>query len=147
MAELASHVAGLSLEASTSSGGNNSNNSSNRNSNSSSDVTTADNVAYIDYKDESMLPDIQRLIAADLSEPYSIFTYRYFLHQWPSLCICAFARQENGEVGEMIGTIVCKAEDHRDVFQGYIAMLTVNKQYRKLGIGKKVSEMVCFGSK
>lgn len=26
------------------------------------------------------------LVDRDLSEPYSIFTYRYFLHNWPDLC-------------------------------------------------------------
>lgn len=95
-------------------------------------------IEYVDYTDESMLPAIQRLIAADLSEPYSIFTYRYFLHQWPNLCICVFLKDGEGNRGAMIGTIVGKAEDTRDGYQGYIAMLTVEKQYRKLGIGRKV---------
>lgn len=26
------------------------------------------------------------LIDAELSEPYSIFTYRYFINNWPRLC-------------------------------------------------------------
>ncbi len=30
------------------------------------------------------------LIDNELSEPYSIFTYRYFLQQWPSLCYIAY---------------------------------------------------------
>ena len=40
----------------------------------------------------------------------------------------------------MICTIVCKAEVERDddVMVGYIAMLAVNQQYRKRGIGQKV---------
>lgn len=38
------------------------------------------------YKDESDLPEIISMIAADLSEPYSIYVYRYFIHQWPELC-------------------------------------------------------------
>lgn len=38
------------------------------------------------YKDETDLPDIISMIAADLSEPYSIYVYRYFIHQWPELC-------------------------------------------------------------
>jgi hypothetical protein len=29
------------------------------------------------------------MVDKDLSEPYSVFTYRYFLHNWPGLCICA----------------------------------------------------------
>jgi len=32
------------------------------------------------------LPKVMKIIDKELSEPYSIFTYRYFLHQWPQLC-------------------------------------------------------------
>ena len=28
-----------------------------------------------------------RLMTKDLSEPYSIYTYRFFVHNWPELCI------------------------------------------------------------
>lgn len=49
-----------------------------------------DNIEYIDYIDESNLYDIQLLVSKDLSEPYSIFTYRYFLQNWPNLCVCAY---------------------------------------------------------
>lgn len=27
-----------------------------------------------------------KMIESELSEPYSIFTYRYFLQNWPKLC-------------------------------------------------------------
>lgn len=80
----------------------------------------------------------QALVSRDLSEPYSVFTYRYFLHNWPSLCICAYAMNEQDE-RSMIGTIVCKGEDEREGPKGYIAMLAVNKEFRKRGIGMKVS--------
>lgn len=43
-------------------------------------------IEYISYKDETQMPDIMRLIQKDLSEPYSIYTYRYFIHNWPQLC-------------------------------------------------------------
>lgn len=39
----------------------------------------------------------------------------------------------------MIGTIVCKADIEQDIMKGYIAMLTVNKLYRKKGIGLKLA--------
>lgn len=44
---------------------------------------------YIQY-DHSLeaeyLPAIRSLISKDLSEPYSIYVYRYFLCQWAHLC-------------------------------------------------------------
>ena len=43
-------------------------------------------IEYVVYKSEVQMPDIMRLITKDLSEPYSIYTYRYFIHNWPRLC-------------------------------------------------------------
>lgn len=44
---------------------------------------------YIQYHhglEDKYLPSIRSLIAKDLSEPYSIYVYRYFLCQWGHLC-------------------------------------------------------------
>ena len=46
----------------------------------------SDGVRYVVYQSEREMPDIMRLIQKDLSEPYSIYTYRYFIHNWPHLC-------------------------------------------------------------
>jgi peptide alpha-N-acetyltransferase len=52
---------------------------------------------YIQY-DSSLetqyLPAIRALIGKDLSEPYSIYVYRYFLYQWGDLCfmVCIVVR-------------------------------------------------------
>lgn len=43
-------------------------------------------IKIVDYEDERQMGSIMRLITKDLSEPYSIYTYRYFIHNWPSLC-------------------------------------------------------------
>ena len=99
-----------------------------------------DEIHYVDYENEKHLTDIQMLVSSDLSEPYSIFTYRYFLHNWPELCICAFAKNDDDQL-EMIGTIVSKAEMENGIMKGYIAMLTVNQSYRKQGIGSKLAVM------
>lgn len=48
--------------------------------------TNDNSVEYVNYQDERQMPDIMRLIQKDLSEPYSIYTYRYFIHNWPQLC-------------------------------------------------------------
>lgn len=49
-------------------------------------------VVYSVYKDETILPAIMKLISNDLSEPYSIYTYRYFIHNWPDHCyvVCKY---------------------------------------------------------
>jgi peptide alpha-N-acetyltransferase len=44
---------------------------------------------YIQYAhglEKKYLPSIRALISKDLSEPYSIYVYRYFLYQWGELC-------------------------------------------------------------
>jgi peptide alpha-N-acetyltransferase len=77
------------------------------------------------------------LIEKDLSEPYSIFTYRYFISDWPQLCILATLDEKT------IGAIVCKLDIRQRPSsaprkRGYIAMLAVDQQYRKLGIGSRL---------
>lgn len=37
---------------------------------------------YRQYTGEDDLPHIMALVQTELSEPYVIYTYRYFLHQW-----------------------------------------------------------------
>ena len=46
----------------------------------------AHGIRYLVYRNEDDLPAIMELIGKDLSEPYSIYTYRYFIHNWPQLC-------------------------------------------------------------
>ena len=130
-------------------------NNENRNGKEGENVKELENdnpevIEYVDYVDESMLPDIQALVSKDLSEPYSVFTYRYFLHNWPQLCICVYVN--NKETGErkMVGTIVSKADEEYGYLAGYIAMLAVDSGYRHLGIGstlvnKDIERMVEMG--
>lgn len=76
------------------------------------------------------LIQVMGLIDPGLSEPYSIFTYRYFLTSWPHLCYLAL------EGGRCCGTVVAKLERHREaLMRGYIAMLVVQEDKRGLGIG------------
>jgi len=51
--------------------------------------TTLSDLDYIRYdpdKEAQYLTAIRELISKDLSEPYSIYVYRYFLYQWADLC-------------------------------------------------------------
>ncbi|ONM26664.1 Retrotransposon protein [Zea mays] len=42
-------------------------------------------IAYVSYGGEHHLPLVMSLVDEELSEPYSIFTYRYFVYLWPQL--------------------------------------------------------------
>ena len=47
-------------------------------------------VQYHSSKESTYLSAIRQLISQDLSEPYSIYVYRYFLYQWGDLCFMVF---------------------------------------------------------
>lgn len=112
-------------------------------------------IEFAVYEDEEMLADVQRLVSKDLSEPYSVYLYRYFILTWPNLCICAFLKDEKTQQRkEMIACVVSKAETETtapiDGLQGYIAMLAVNESHRKRGLGlelvtRSIVEMATMG--
>jgi len=99
---------------------------------------TDDKITFITYTSESQLPWISSLMEQDLSEPYSIFTYRYFINNWPGLCWMAMSG------GECVGAVVCKLELHKMTLQGYIAMLAVNSAYRGKGLGTTLVEKAIY---
>jgi N-alpha-acetyltransferase 30 len=47
--------------------------------------TPVNDIEFTLFKDETQLDDIIKLIQNDLSEPYSIYVYRYFIQQWCSI--------------------------------------------------------------
>ncbi|KAI0370881.1 acyl-CoA N-acyltransferase [Pilatotrama ljubarskyi] len=90
-----------------------------------------DAIIYRQYSGESELPHIMALVQHELSEPYVIYTYRYFLQQWPHLAFLAYPSHSS----DPVGVVVCKQSMHRDrTNRGYIAMLSVHKNWRKRGI-------------
>jgi hypothetical protein len=53
------------------------------------------NLRYAQYeleREHIFLDPIRQLISKDLSEPYSIYVYRYFLNQWGNLCYMVSSR-------------------------------------------------------
>lgn len=48
-------------------------------------AAAAPKIEYVSYGGEHHLPLIMGLVDQELSEPYSIFTYRYFVYLWPQL--------------------------------------------------------------
>lgn len=116
------------------------------------DSNSCPDIRFVNYESEAQMPDIMQLVQKDLSEPYSVYTYRYFINNWGKLCFLAYDKQN------CVGAIVCKldARDKHDqtypshlhdndeskakriTYKGYIAMLVVEKEYRKLKIGSKL---------
>lgn len=81
---------------------------------------------------------IMFLINSNLSEPYSIYVYRFFINNWPNLCHIVRVKQSK----EIIGVIISKIESHRaKKIRGYIGMLTVDPAYRSNGLAKKLIEL------
>ncbi|MCJ1437197.1 N-alpha-acetyltransferase mak3 [Xylographa pallens] len=102
--------------------------------------TASFEIRYVQYqsdKETTYLPAIRQMISKDLSEPYSIYVYRYFLYQWGELCFMALDPQDT-----LIGVIISKLEPHRGgPMRGYIAMLAVKEDYRGKGIATALVRM------
>lgn len=94
--------------------------------------TGIDVIQYNLDREVEYLPQIRELISKDLSEPYSIYVYRYFLYQWPELCFMAV---DTTKERTLAGVVICKLERHRGgPMRGYIAMLATKQEYRGKGI-------------
>lgn len=100
--------------------------------------TSPPDIAYIQYDislEPKYLPQMRALIAKDLSEPYSIYVYRYFLYQWPELCF--FAIDTSTPDRDLVAVVICKLEKHRcGPLRGYIAMLATQEGYRGKGLAR-----------
>ncbi len=91
-----------------------------------------------------------------------VFTYRYFLHRFPHLCIFAVpTKNDDGHndndskstdektIEEPIGCVVCKIDPEEESdgsasenLSGYMAMLAVDTSYRRSGIGTALVKKV-----
>ncbi|KAH3903165.1 peptide alpha-N-acetyltransferase MAK3 SCDLUD_000779 [Saccharomycodes ludwigii] len=92
-----------------------------------------------DLNDRTSFHQVADLIDNDLSEPYSVYVYRYFLNEWPSLCKLAYDL-ESKTPDIPIGCIISKVDSYKDGrrIRGYIGMLVVKSEYRGNGIARKL---------
>ncbi|SPO23097.1 related to MAK3 N-acetyltransferase [Ustilago trichophora] len=117
---------------------------------SSSSSSTLDHIVLEPYAGEHQMQDITSLIEKELSEPYIVYTYRYFVNQWPSLCFIAYSNPPSPACDtstdavpakEAVGVVVCKLDRHLKgsrLFRGYIAMISVKHSWRGQGLAKKL---------
>ncbi|KAL2223250.1 putative acetyltransferase, GNAT family [Thermoascus aurantiacus ATCC 26904] len=107
-------------------------------------TATADSLRYVRYdpaRETEYVAAMRQLISKDLSEPYSIYVYRYFLYQWGELCFMAMDEQRPDD-NKLVGVVVSKLEPHRGgPLRGYIAMLAVREEYRGRGIATRLVRM------
>ena len=87
---------------------------------------------------------IIELMTKYLSEPYPVYTYMYFLDLYPDCTILCYDKNKKGEKNELYvcGAIVGNINKKESKKQGYIAMLAVEEEYRKRGLGKKMVELL-----
>ena len=122
-------------------------------------LTSMGQIDVSTYSGESDIADIMALVGRDLSEPYSIFTYRYFLDHWPQYCLLAHTSSPTASKGKqgksdhssknasqstrkLVGVILCKASLHKNErMRGYIGMFAVDTPFRRCGIGRAIAAL------
>ena len=82
------------------------------------------------FQNDTQMPQIMSLLQAELSEPYTIYTYRYFVHSWPQLSLLKHIDNK------LVAVIICKLEERKGLMRGYIAMLVVHTLHRREGYAK-----------
>ena len=131
--------------------------------------TPSGDVEVSSYAGEAQIAAVMALICKDLSEPYSIFTFRYFLDAWPEYCLLAHASAHTSSstslassssssssgsgsgsgsgpgpaaAPRLVGAILCKAAPNKaGRLRGYVGMFAVDAAYRRCGIGAALAAL------
>ena len=96
---------------------------------------------YPGYKKRQRIID---LMTKYLSEPYPIYTYLYFLDLFPDCTILCYDKNKKEANNDyyVAGAVVGNINRKPNKVQGYIAMLAVEEDYRKRGLGKIMVELL-----
>ncbi|KAL0229685.1 hypothetical protein PCE1_003253 [Barthelona sp. PCE] len=70
-----------------------------------------------------------------LSEPYTLYTYRFFTEQYADCCVGVYDTDSD----KLVGGAICKVNFNS---VGYIGMIAVDPDYRGHGLGSKILEYV-----
>ena len=102
------------------------------------------NFLFKTYKGNHQRERIIELMTKYLSEPYPVYTYMYFLDLFPDCTILCYDKNKKTENNELFicGAVVGNINRKPNKIQGYIAMLAVENEYRKKGLGKKMVELL-----
>ncbi|KAK8849377.1 hypothetical protein IAR55_004709 [Kwoniella newhampshirensis] len=110
--------------------------------------SNGDELYYRTFRNEDEdLGGIMTLVEQELSEPScadesdlsSLYTFRYFILDWPHLTFLVFPHPNTSTP---IACIVCKQDSHRGkTNRGYIAMLSVDRAFRRRGIASRLVEL------
>ena len=110
------------------------------------DITLHETSDYIykTYPGNHKRARIIELMTKYLSEPYPVYTYMYFLDLFPDCTILCYDKSKKNEKNELYicGAVVGNINKKPNKIQGYIAMLAVEEEYRKKGLGKKLVELL-----
>ncbi|KEG08204.1 Tcc2i18.7 [Trypanosoma grayi] len=104
---------------------------------------------YIRYEQfdgsEEAMNFVVQLFTRELTEPYSSFTYEYFVFGWPDLTVIAYGIEsetvpEASVKGERVGAVVSRVtrKGPGRPLRGYVAMFAVVPEFRGFRLGSRL---------
>ncbi|ORC87896.1 uncharacterized protein TM35_000191400 [Trypanosoma theileri] len=104
---------------------------------------------YIRYEQfdgsDDAMEFIVKLFSKELTEPYSSFTYEYFVFGWPDLTVITYGVEsetlpDSSVKGERVGAVVSRVKRKGPgcPLRGYVAMIAVVPEFRRFKLGTRL---------
>ncbi|ESL09867.1 hypothetical protein TRSC58_02408 [Trypanosoma rangeli SC58] len=104
---------------------------------------------YIRYEQfdgsQDAMDFVVRLFTKELTEPYSSFTYEYFVFGWPDLTVIAYGIEsetlpDSSVKGKRVGAVVSRVtrKGPGRPLRGYVAMFAVVPEFRGFRLGSRL---------